>query len=567
MNRVLPKDSNQMMDWSWDDYAPFFDYLENYGLTSENVSDWMKYWSDLSELIGEVGTSVYVSTTVDTADEEAKSRYHRFLDDISENVSSRNQILKIKLLDSELSPDNFEIPLRGMKSEVELFSEENLPLMTSDAKLSKEYDAIVGSQTVNWNDKEVTLTQLAPVMLETNRDKREKAWRLASDRRLKDRSEINKIWKKILKIRVSIAENSGHEDYRAWRWKYLKRFDYTPKDCLTFHNSIEKIIVPLADKLLKKRKEALGLAKLKPWDLSVDIFGRDPLVPFEDASELEEKCHNIFSSLDFELGNYFQVMREKSLLDLGNRKGKAPGGYCTEYPFQRLPFIFMNAVGTHSDVQTMIHEGGHAFHVFESADLPYASQRDVGMEFAEVASMAMELLASSYLSEKNGGFYSEEESARARIEHLEKIIMFWPYMAVVDAFQHWAYTNPTDAFDTGNCDKEWTKLWKRFQMSEHIDYSGCEDIISTGWHNKLHIYHVPFYYVEYGMAQLGAIQIWGNSLNNAKKAIQDYKAALGLGGNASLPELYEAAGAKFSFDDKTLKYAATLIEEQIQELS
>lgn len=556
-----------MMDWSWDDYAPFFDYLENYGLTSENVSDWMKYWSDLSELIGEVGTSVYVSTTVDTADEEAKSRYHRFLDDISENVSSRNQILKIKLLDSELSPDNFEIPLRGMKSEVELFSEENLPLMTSDAKLSKEYDAIVGSQTVNWNDKEVTLTQLAPVMLETNRDKREKAWRLASDRRLKDRSEINKIWKKILKIRVSIAENSGHEDYRAWRWKYLKRFDYTPKDCLTFHNSIEKIIVPLADKLLQKRKEALGLAKLKPWDLSVDIFGRDPLVPFEDASELEEKCHNIFSSLDFELGNYFQVMREKSLLDLGNRKGKAPGGYCTEYPFQRLPFIFMNAVGTHSDVQTMIHEGGHAFHVFESADLPYASQRDVGMEFAEVASMAMELLASSYLSEKNGGFYSEEESARARIEHLEKIIMFWPYMAVVDAFQHWAYTNPTDAFDTGNCDKEWTKLWKRFQMSEHIDYSGCEDIISTGWHNKLHIYHVPFYYVEYGMAQLGAIQIWGNSLNNAKKAIQDYKAALGLGGNASLPELYEAAGAKFSFDDKTLKYAATLIEEQIQELS
>ena len=567
MNRVLPKDSNQMMDWSWDDYAPFFDYLENYGLTSENVSDWMKYWSDLSELIGEVGTSVYVSTTVDTADEEAKSRYHRFLDDISENVSSRNQILKIKLLDSELSPDNFEIPLRGMKSEVELFSEENLPLMTSDAKLSKEYDAIVGSQTVNWNDKEVTLTQLAPVMLETNRDKREKAWRLASDRRLKDRSEINKIWKKILKIRVSIAENSGHEDYRAWRWKYLKRFDYTPKDCLTFHNSIEKIIVPLADKLLQKRKEALGLAKLKPWDLSVDIFGRDPLVPFEDASELEEKCHNIFSSLDFELGNYFQVMREKSLLDLGNRKGKAPGGYCTEYPFQRLPFIFMNAVGTHSDVQTMIHEGGHAFHVFESADLPYASQRDVGMEFAEVASMAMELLASSYLSEKNGGFYSEEESARARIEHLEKIIMFWPYMAVVDAFQHWAYTNPTDAFDTGNCDKEWTKLWKRFQMSEHIDYSGCEDIISTGWHNKLHIYHVPFYYVEYGMAQLGAIQIWGNSLNNAKKAIQDYKAALSLGGNASLPELYEAAGAKFSFDDKTLKYAATLIEEQIQELS
>ena len=567
MSHALPKDSRQMRDWSWDKYIPFFDYLEDSDLTSGNISDWMKYWSDLSELIGEVGTSVYVSTTVDTTDEEAKSRYHRFLEEISENVSSRNQILKIKFLESELSPENFEIPLRGIKSEVELFSKENLPLLTSDAKLSKEYDAIIGSQTVNWNDEEVTLTQLSPVMLETNRDKREKAWKLAANRRLEDRDSINKIWEKILNIRMSIAKNSDYKDYRGWRWEYLKRFDYTPDDCLTFHDSIEKVIVPLADKLLKKRKNALGLEKLKPWDLSVDILEREALSPFESAEELEAKCHNIFNSVDSDLGKHFKVMRDKGLLDLGNRKGKAPGGYCTEYPFQRLPFIFMNAVGTHSDVQTMIHEGGHAFHVFESANLPYASQRDVGMEFAEVASMAMELLASPFLTEKDGGFYSTDDSARARIEHLEKIILFWPYMAVVDAFQHWAYTNPEKALVPHNCDKEWTKLWERFQMSEHIDYTDCEDVIATGWHNKLHIYHVPFYYVEYGMAQLGAIQIWGNSLNDEKKAIKDYRAALGLGGNATLPELYEAAGAKFSFDDKTLEYAANLIDEQIKDLS
>ena len=556
-----------MKDWSWDNYIPFFDYLEDFNLTLENVSDWMKYWSDLSELIGEVGTSVYVATTVDTADEEAKSRFHKFLEEISENASSRNQELKIKFLKSEVSPENFVIPLRGMKSEVDLFSEKNLPLLTSDAKLSKEYDAIIGSQTVKWDDEEVTLTQLSPVMLETDRDKREKAWKLAANRRIEDRKSINEIWEKVLKIRMSIAKNSGHEDYRAWRWEYLKRFDYTPDDCLTFHNSIEKVIVPLADKLLKNRKEAMGLDKLKPWDLSVDIFGREALAPFKDAEELEERCHSIFNSVDPELGKHFHIMREKKLLDLGNRKGKAPGGYCTEYPFQRLPFIFMNAVGTHSDVQTMIHEGGHAFHVFESADLPYSSQRDVGMEFAEVASMAMELLASPFLTEKDGGFYTKADSARARIEHLEKIIMFWPYMAVVDAFQHWAYTNPEKALNSDNCDLEWTKLWKRFQMSEHIDYSGCEDIIATGWHNKLHIYHVPFYYVEYGMAQLGSIQIWGNSLKNEKKAIQDYRKALSLGGNATLPELYQAAGAKFSFDDKTLEYAANLIEEQIKDLS
>ena len=567
MVHALPKDSSQMMDWTWDKYVPFFDHLENSNLNSDNISEWMKYWSDLSELIGEVGTSVYVSTTIDTTDKEAKERYHRFLEDISENVSSRNQRLKIKFIESKLSPDNFEIPLRGMKSEVDLFSTDNLPLLTSDAKLSKEYDAVIGSQTVRWENEEVTLTQLSPVMLDVDRNKREKAWKLASSRRLKDRDSINKIWEKILKLRMSIAKNSGYNDYRAWRWEYLKRFDYTPEDCVAFHQSIERVIVPLADKLLEKRKEALGLDKLKPWDLGVDIDGRAALVPFENAEELEDKCHNIFNSVDPELGNHFAIMRNKGLLDLGNRKGKAPGGYCTEYPFQRLPFIFMNAVGTHSDVQTMIHEGGHAFHVFESANLPYASQRDVGMEFAEVASMAMELLASPFLTEKDGGFYSDEDSSRARIEHLEKIIMFWPYMAVVDAFQHWAYTNPEKALIPSNCDEEWSNLWSRFQMSEHIDYTGCEDIIATGWHNKLHIYHVPFYYVEYGMAQLGAIQIWGNSLKDEKKAIMDYRAALSLGGNATLPELYEASGAKFSFDDKTLEYAASLIESKIKELS
>ena len=567
MVHALPKDSSQMMDWTWDKYVPFFDHLENSNLNSDNISEWMKYWSDLSELIGEVGTSVYVSTTIDTTDKEAKERYHRFLEDISENVSSRNQRLKIKFIESKLSPDNFEIPLRGMKSEVDLFSTDNLPLLTSDAKLSKEYDAVIGSQTVHWENEEVTLTQLSPVMLDVDRNKREKAWKLASSRRLKDRDSINKIWEKILKLRMSIAKNSGYNDYRAWRWEYLKRFDYTPEDCVAFHESIERVIVPLADKLLEKRKEALGLDKLKPWDLGVDIYGRAALVPFENAEELEDKCHNIFNSVDPELGNHFAIMRNKGLLDLGNRKGKAPGGYCTEYPFQRLPFIFMNAVGTHSDVQTMIHEGGHAFHVFESANLPYASQRDVGMEFAEVASMAMELLASPFLTEKDGGFYSDEDSSRARIEHLEKIIMFWPYMAVVDAFQHWAYTNPERALIPSNCDEEWSNLWSRFQMSEHIDYTGCEDIIATGWHNKLHIYHVPFYYVEYGMAQLGAIQIWGNSLKDEKKAIMDYRAALSLGGNATLPELYEASGAKFSFDDKTLEYAASLIESKIKELS
>ena len=567
MDLKLPDKSIEMQDWKWSEYEPFFEHLLNQEIDETNIESWMKYWSDFSELIGEVGTDVYVSTTVDTTDEVAKKRFNTFLEDISENASTKNQALKKKLLESGIVPNDFDIPLRGIKSEVDLFCEKNLPLQTKDSKISKDYDAIIGAQTVMWEGEEVTITQLAPVLLQTDRDRREKAWRLAAERRLKDREKINKIWQKILEVRIKIADNSGYDNYRSWRWEYLKRFDYTPEDCLNFHEGIEKVIMPFVNKLIKKRKKQLGLDMLKPWDLSVDPLNREPLTPFVNASELEDKCHNIFKAVDSELGNHFSIMRKEKLLDLANRKGKAPGGYCTEYYHRRLPFIFMNAVGTHSDVQTMLHEGGHAFHVFESDKLPYASQREVGMEFAEVASMAMELLASPYLTEEYGGFYEIGQAKRARIEHLEKIIMFWPYMAVVDAFQHWAYTNPDDAMNPDNCDAKWTKLWKRFQTFDDLDSNEFEDVIATGWHNKLHIYHVPFYYVEYGMAQLGAIQVWGNALKNQKKAVEMYRNALSKGGNATLPELFEMAGAKFSFDEDMLSYAVDLIDEQILELN
>ena len=567
MSLDLPKTSKEMQDWKWADYEPFFEYLLTQEINKDNIESWMKYWSDFSELIGEVGTDVYVSTTVDTTDEDAKKRFHTFLEDISENASTRNQKLKKKLLESRITPKNFDVPLRAIKSEVDLFCKENLPLMTKDSKLSKEYDAVIGAQTVEWEGEEITITQLSPVLLGTDREKREKAWRLAAERRLKDRDKINKIWQKILEIRIQIAKNAGYDNYRSWRWEYLQRFDYTPDDCLNFHSGIEKVVKPFVDKLMNTRKEQLGLDVLKPWDLSVDTLNRDPLEPFEDASELEEKCHNIFKAVDKDLGNHFNIMREQKLLDLANRKGKAPGGYCTEYYHRRLPFIFMNAVGTHSDVQTMLHEGGHAFHVFESDQLPYSSQREVGMEFAEVASMAMELLAAPYITEEHGGFYNSNDANRARIEHLEKTIMFWPYMAVVDGFQHWAYTNPNEAMNPDNCDAEWTRLWKRFQTFDDLDSSEFDDIIATGWHNKLHIYHVPFYYVEYGMAQLGAIQVWGNALKNQKEAVEKYRYALSKGGNATLPDLFEAAGAKFAFDEDMLTYAVNLVDNQIKEMN
>ena len=303
----------------------------------------------------------------------------------------------------------------------------------------------------------------------------------------------------------------------------------------------------------------MGVDELRPWDLDIDPSGEPPLKPFSGASELNDGVGKIFDQVDPTLGGYFKDMRDQGLLDLESRKNKAPGGYCTSFDVARRPFIFMNAVGLHDDVQTMLHEGGHAFHVYESAKLPYTFQQQVPMEFAEVASMSMELLGSPYL---HGGFYAEEHEAnRARAEHLESCVLFWPYMAVVDAFQHWVYENPDAARDAKNCDAEWTRQWERFMPV--VSWTGLESERESGWHRKLHIHQIPFYYVEYGLAQLGAYQVYANSLKNQAEAVANYRRALALGGTATLPQLFQAAGAKFAFDAATLRTAVDLIESQL----
>jgi oligoendopeptidase F len=291
---------------------------------------------------------------------------------------------------------------------------------------------------------------------------------------------------------------------------------------------------------------------------------RAPLKPFGDVNTLIQTTGRIFHNVDATLGGDYEVMVGEGLLDLDNRKNKAPGGYCTGWDFSRRPFIFMNAVGLHDDVQTLLHEGGHAFHAFAGYALPPYLQGHPPMEFCEVASMGMELLASPYLAASKGGFYSEADAARAVIEHLEGIILFWPYMAVVDAFQHWAYTHADDAMDPAACDAEWGRLWDIYMAG--IDYSGFEDVKVTGWHRKLHIFQVPFYYIEYGIAQLGAVQVWGNALTDQANAVAAYKRALALGGTAGLPDLFTAAGAKLAMDADTLGSAVALVEGQIEKL-
>jgi oligoendopeptidase F len=560
----LSKAASEYKDWSWLRIEPYYQDLIARHLNEASQTDWLADWSRLRQFWFEIYQRLYVAVTVDTADVESNLRYTRFLEDTYPAILAAEYDLKKKLLQSGLEPDGFEIPLRNMRSEASFFRQDNLPLLSEELRLGEQYDKIAGAQTVQWEGKERTIPQLVPVYQDAERATREHAWTLAANRQLADRQRINDLWVQLMGLRRNLAANAGLADYRSYRWKQLFRFAYTPEDCKQFHVALEKVAVPAALRVYEKRRKRLGLERLRPWDLEVDPLSRPPLRPFSNIKQLEDRCSAIFWKVEPRFGEYFDRMRSEGLLDLNNRKDKAPGGYCTNFPASREAFIFANSVGVHDDVQTMLHEGGHAFHAYESLSQPYHWPPYMPMEFAEMASMGMELLAAPYLAEDLGGFYSLQDAARARVEHLERCLLFWPYMAVVDAFQHWVYENHQAASDPANCDAHWGELWKRFMPG--VDWDGLEQVMMTGWQRKLHISQSPFYYVEYGLAQLGAVQMWRNALRDQAGAVAAYRKALSLGETVTLPELYTAAGAKFAFDAGTLGEAVALMEGMIFEL-
>jgi oligoendopeptidase F len=571
MLKNLPSTPQALIAWTWPEIEPHYYDLAVRPLTKASAEEWLTNWTRLGEKLEEMYSRLSVATSINTADKEADARMNKFLDTIFPGAMACEQKLKEKLLASKLEPKGFDIPLRNMRAEADLFREPNLSLLADQQKLAIEFDKIYGAQTVKWEGEEITLTRLTMTFEQPDRAKREKAWRLKAERQLADRKAINDLWQKFMDVRAKIAKNADKPSYREYAWQQKLRFDYTPDDCKSFARAIEQVVVPAATRIYEKRKQALGLKTLRPWDVVDGWFSRPTpaagipqLKPFTTMDELKRGASAIFHHVDPVLGGYFDSMVADGLTDLDNRKNKAPGAYCTSYTSIRKPFVFVNAVGTHNDVATTLHESGHAFHVFETAKIPYIQQLAVPMEFAEVASMGMELLASPYLTKDNDGFYTDAESARARIEHLEGMILFWPFMAVVDAFQQWVYENPKAGADPSACDKKWGELWDRFIPG--VDYSGLEQVKVTGWHRKLHIHQVPFYYVEYGLAQLGAVQIFGNAIKDQKKAVADYRKALSLGGTVTLPELFATAGAKFSFDVATVKNAVDLMEKVIDEL-
>ncbi len=548
----------------WRDLKAPYRALEQESLSRENIKDWMARWTTISDLQDEIYNRAYVATSVNTVDEKAEARFSAYMEEIYPKAMSAEQKLKKKLLLSGLSIEGFEIPLRNMRIQADLFREENLPLRVEEEKLSNQHDKIKGSQTVQWEGEERTVRHMEIVLREREAGKRLAGWETMAARQLMDRQAINDLWVELMKVRKKIAANAGLPSFREFRWKELLRFDYSPNDCKTFQNAIEETVVPIVNRLAERRKKVLGLDVLRYSDILVGLADAAPLKPFSNSEELKKGATAIFQNVHPQFAAYFQQMDAEGLLDLENRKNKAAGAYCTEFSYTKRPFIFANAIGIHDDVQSILHEGGHAFHAFECFDLPYFQQRSEGsipIEFAEVASMAMEFLSQRYLGKDKGGFYTNEEAARAQMEHLEQSLMFWPYMAIVDAFQHWVYENEKQGLDPDACDAKWNELEDRFRP--YIDWSGYEDVKMTGWHRKDHIHQIPFYYVEYGMAQLGAAQIWNNSLVNKDKAVASYREALSLGGKVSLPALFEKAGAKFAFDTATLRKAAEQMEQTI----
>ncbi len=561
----LPTDYRDFIGWQWPQNEPYYQDLNGRSLSAENVDAWLADWTRLAKIAHEAYTRLHVATTLNTADADAEQRYLTFLGEVYPRFEAAEQHLKEKLLASGLEPAGFEIPLRNLHAEAALYREANLPLLADNRRLGAQYDKIIGAQTVQWDGQELTLQQMRPIAQGEDRAVREHAWRASAARWLADRAAINELWTRLHPLRQQIARNAGCATYREYRWREMLRFDYTPDDCETFRNAIEEVVVPAATRIYQKGQRRLHLDRVRPWDCDLD---RNPLDfpvlrPFQGVDELLARGGVIFQHVDPQLGEYFAIMQREGLLDVGNRKNKAPGAYCADFMVARRPFVFGNAVGVGDDVRTLLHESGHAFHTFESDHLPYIQQLEVTMEFAEVASTSMELLAGPYLSQQHGGFYSDRDAARDRAVHLERIILFWPYMAVVDSFQQWAYTHPEGA-DPAACDAKWQELQQRFMPG--MDWSGLEAELMTGWHRKQHIHRSPFYYVEYGLAQLGAVQVWRNALKDQAASLANYRRALALGGTKSLPELYQAAGAKFAFDAQTLREAVNLIEITIGQL-
>lgn len=536
----------------WSQIARLFDALDQRPVNP----DWLADWSELNAALDEEGSRRYIAMTCHTDDADTEKAYLDFVERIDPQLKPRQFALSRRYVAAALPGARYEVFNRDTAVGVELYRDENVPLETEENKLGQQYQKLTGSLTVQFRGEEKTLVQMSRYSEETDRALRQEAWTLVANRRLQERETLETLFDQLFQLRLRIAGNAGCRDYIEYAFRSKRRFDYTADDCRRFHEAVERDVMPLVRRLQAERRRQLGLPALRPWDLAVDPLGRPPLRPFATGEELSRGAQEIFNRVDPELGAQYALLRDRRLLDLENRKGKAPGGYQAGLNECRLPFIFMNAVGLQRDVETLLHEGGHAFHSLESKDEElYAYRANVPLEFAEVASMSMELLGNEHLEV----YYSPADAARARRNHLEGIVSILGWIATVDAFQLWLYANP--GHSRPDRAKAWNDLLTRF--GGDVDWSGLDAARAHLWHRQLHIFLHPFYYIEYGIAQLGALQVWRNARRDRGQALRDYRRGLALGGARPLPELFAAAGCRFDFSAATIQPLMKMIEAEL----
>ncbi|NMM49379.1 M3 family oligoendopeptidase [Marinigracilibium pacificum] len=551
---------------SWEDIKPFFDNLLDRKLsTEEELRKWFKDRSELEAVVSEDLGWRYIRMTTDTANEKFVDDYRNFVQNIQPHIAPYSDKLNKKAIENEFlegveKEKAYHILTRAMRESIKIFREENIPLQTEAQTKSQEYGTVTGAMTIELDGKELTLQQAGDFLLSPDRELREDVYRKIADRRLEDKAKLDSIFSDLVSLRNQMGQNSGFDNYRDYMFSAMGRFDYTVEDCYAFHESVAQEVVPLLNDMAERRKQSLGVDSLRPWDKSVDPEGKKPLKPFEGGEELLEKTIQVFNRLDTYLGDCLIKMREMGHLDLESRKGKAPGGY--NYPLSEtgVPFIFMNATTKLRDMVTLLHEGGHAVHSFLANDLELTDFKHTPSEVAELASMSMELITMDHW---DIFFSDEEELKRAKKEHLEQIIQTLPWVATIDKFQHWIYENPNHTVEER--DAEWVKIFSQFADSL-TDWSGLEHYRENLWQRQLHLYEVPFYYIEYGMAQLGAVAVWKRFKEDNKAGLEGYKNALKLGYTKTIPEIYEAAGISFDFSSDYIKELMSFVNDELNKI-
>ena len=562
--RRLPESPGAFADAAWADIRPYFEELAERPLGTDNVEEWLADWSALDSMLSEAAALANFAYTCDTADPAREAAQLRFGTQIGPRAHEQRARLQARLVELGYVREGLETTVQRFRNQAELFREQNVPLLAELSRLLTEWSKTNGALTVDWDGQEKTPAQLLPFLESPDRATRERAFKLRAEPYLRTRDRLAELFDQMLELRQQVARNAGFESYRDFAHREKNRFDYTVEDCLRFHAAVEEAMLPVIARMRDRRRSRMKLDRLRPWDLDVDPDGLPALRPFENVDEFVNRTATVLGGVDADYRGYLLAMADAGLLDLANRKGKAPGGYSATLHFRKMPLIFMNAVGIGGDVRTLLHEAGHAFHSFDSVKLPLIYQRHPGSEMAEVASMSMELLASPFVGADDGGYFSAEDAKRWRAELLEGTILFFPHCASVDAFQQWIYTDPRGR-EADARDAKWLELRGRFEV-DAVDWSGLDRERVARWYQQPHFFSSPFYYIEYGIAQLGALQVWRNSLRDPREAVRRYREALALGGTKRLPELLAAAGARLIFDAKGMREIAEAVEEELAKL-